>query len=156
MKIIIYLMCLLPVLAFGQKVEPEALSSAGDHMEVTNLNLDWTLGENAVETIGTGDNRLTQGFQQGDLNYTTSIVTVLPEFALRAFPNPTTQFLILEKDNAEPYQVWMTDVQGVVVMKKTITNYQTEINLSGLPSGMYLIAVTKSKELVQWIKIEKI
>lgn len=48
----------------AQSVERDVVASSGDYYEGTNISLSWTLGEIATETYITGDNILTQGFQQ--------------------------------------------------------------------------------------------
>ncbi len=48
----------------AQSLSPEVIASSGEYYESVNNRISFTLGEIATETYITGDNILTQGFQQ--------------------------------------------------------------------------------------------
>ena len=54
----------------------EVVSSGGESQSVTGYQVSWTLGETVIETISSGGNRLTQGFQQPklSLNHVTDLI----------------------------------------------------------------------------------
>jgi hypothetical protein len=60
------LLLLLGVSIFAQSIERDVVASSGDYYESGGISLSWTLGEIATETYISGDNILTQGFQQPD------------------------------------------------------------------------------------------
>ena len=62
--ITILIASVLPLIITAQSVSSEAIVSAGDYYESTNVSLSWTLGEIATETYSKGGIILTQGFQQ--------------------------------------------------------------------------------------------
>lgn len=52
------------IICFSQSIERNVVGSSGDYFEGDDISLSWTLGEIATETFISGDNILTQGFQQ--------------------------------------------------------------------------------------------
>jgi hypothetical protein len=42
----------------------EVISNAGEHYENDNGSISWTIGEPVIETLGSSNNYLTQGFHQ--------------------------------------------------------------------------------------------
>lgn len=65
MKIIITFFIFLSCSSvFAQSNRPSVLSSAGTSTTVGNLQVSWTLGETFTQTFSSGNNQLSQGFQQ--------------------------------------------------------------------------------------------
>ena len=157
MKSIVLFFFIIPLFLHSQnRIENEALSSSGDQFEGTDLKLDWTLGENAAETIGMGNVNLTQGFQQGEHTYTTFVVTLDPSYSFSVFPNPTSSKLTLEGPVDPSIHLRLIDASGKILQTSKINQNKTEIDVSTLISGLYLIVIYKDQRIVQWIKIHKI
>ena len=139
----------------GQKIEPQALSSAGEHMKSGNINLDWTLGENAVETIGDNQNKLTQGFQQGEMNFTTSVFAVNNDISIRVFPNPTSDILYIESsDNMVDLSARITTASGVQLM--FINQIDEGISLSNMQQGYYILSLESRGQQIYYAGILKL
>ena len=70
----------------------EVVSSGGESQSVTGYQVSWTLGETVIETISSGGNILTQGFQQPKLSLTPVTDLLYPDIKMKVFPNPTQGF----------------------------------------------------------------
>ena len=67
-------------------------------------------------------------------------------------PNPTTGRLTLKMNQLEPYEMTIYDVNGKVLWNSKSENQVSEIDLSTLPAGQYLLVVrTKDKYGVKTI-----
>ena len=135
---------------------PEAFSSGGSHHEVSDLILDWTLGEFVTETIHSNGTQLTQGYHQGNLNISTRTLDLHSDLILNIYPNPTAQSVILETQKIESQKIMVFDMLGHMLLYKEISEYETSIDLSPFSDGIYLLAVQSGRAIIQWVTIEKI
>lgn len=91
-----------------------------------------------------------QGVQQP---YEISIVLELGEslmgIDLQVYPNPTNNFLTLnlEKNELSNLSFQMFDANGKVIESKKITSPTETICMENLPSAMYFLKITNSKEI---------
>ena len=61
---------------YSQSSSSEILSTAGETFQSTSMQIDWTLGELAIETIHHSNRQITQGFHQP--NYIAPLLTLSP------------------------------------------------------------------------------
>lgn len=87
----------------------------------------------------------TLGFKQ--MSSATNEQTV-PKFALEATPNPSSgQFLLNWNQEVKDAHVLVQDLNGRTLMENTAGNgMQTEINLSHLPVGLYLVRLSTAEQ----------
>jgi hypothetical protein len=60
---------------------------------------------------------------------------------IRVYPNPTSGRVFVQHENAIIERVTVTDLYGRTVAAFTVNDYQTDIDLSRLPSGVYLLRI---------------
>ena len=138
-KLLLILLC-LPFISFGQVTSPSVVSSSGDSYSNGNIIMDYTLGEIVIETFSNNANILTQGFHQGDLKVTTSVVNL--DIKTKIYPNPTTNFLIIELEKNVNAELLVYDINGKIVIKdKLINEQQKQLDFSFLNQGNYLLHI---------------
>ena len=113
-----------------------------------------------VYTNNKGTNgSVAQGVQQP---YEISVVSAIEEakgihLSVLAYPNPTTDFLILRIDEFEisnlSFQLY--DMNGKLLQSKKITGNQTSIVMSNLVPANYFVKVTQGNKEVKTFKIIK-
>ena len=59
---------LLAISAFSQSLSKSIIASQGGVDSTADLTLEWTLGENFIETVSEANNIYTQGFNQSYTN----------------------------------------------------------------------------------------
>jgi len=134
------------------------VSTAGDHFKTNEAQLSWTIGEIVIETLTGTSNILTQGFHQTKL-----IAVAIDElpylgFEIKAFPNPTQDYLILKvsKDKLNSMQYKLYDMQGKLLQNKLIKESETEIYFKDLAPSSYLIKVIEmNKEIKTFIIVKQ-
>lgn len=136
------------------KLSPEVLSSGGDHFITSEIKLDFTLGEFAVETIG-DDPQTTQGFHQGELKVSTLVIDPLVKNLLTVYPNPTRTSVQVELKNTTGSQLLLFDTFGRLWVKNEFRK-AASVDVSALPQGIYFLQIMSDKELIASSKIEKI
>jgi hypothetical protein len=132
------------VISFGQNIDRDIVSAAGDHYESNNASVSWTLGEVATESYTTTTNTLNQGFHQGNL-FISSIEDELDlDVILKAYPNPVMDILIVEtQDRGLKYQI--INMNGEVLSNGIFTSEKEEVDFTKLPNGVYFLSVSGNK-----------
>ena len=138
-KLLLILLC-LPILGFGQVTSPSVVSSSGDFYSNGNVIMDYTLGEIVVETHTNSTTILTQGFHQGILKVNTSVENI--DIKTKVYPNPTTNFLIVELEKNVNADILVYDINGKLVIKDRLNNeQQKQLDFSFLKQGNYLLHI---------------
>jgi hypothetical protein len=148
-KLLIILLC-FPMIGFGQITSPSVISSSGNSYNNGGVNMDYTLGEIVVETfqptvtpLPLTYTILTQGFHQGILKVTTSVENIAIE--TKVYPNPTTQYLIIELEKSVDADLLVYDINGRLVLQdKLIDQSRKELDFSFLKQGNYLLHINIS------------
>ncbi len=94
-----------------------------------------------VLTSSFGDNKIAW---YKNLGYTNIDAFNQNEYSI--FPNPCTDQITIEQEIQGQAHITITDVFGVVVFEKVITELQETINISTLESGVYFIDVFQGTE----------
>ena len=138
-KLLLILLC-LPMIGFGQVNSPSVISSSGDSYSNGSVIMDYTLGEIVVETHTNSTTILTQGFHQGVLEVSTEVVNI--DIKTKVYPNPTTNFLIIELEKNVNADILVYDINGKLVMKDRLNNeQQKQLDFSFLTQGNYFLHI---------------
>ena len=138
-KLILILLC-LPFIGLGQVTTPSVVSSSGDSYSNGGVIMDYTLGEIVIETFSNTANILTQGFHQGDLKVTTAVVNL--DIKTKIYPNPTTNFIIIELEKNVNADILVYDINGKIVIKNKLNEEQKkQLDFSFLNQGNYLLHI---------------
>ena len=138
-KLLLILLC-LPMIGFGQVATPSVVSSSGDSYSNGGVIMDYTLGEIVIETFSNSANILTQGFHQGDLKITTAVVNL--DIKTKIYPNPTTNFIIIELEKNVNAELLVYDINGKIVIKDKLRDEQKkQLDFSFLAQVNYLLHI---------------
>ena len=138
-KLLLILLC-LPILGFGQVTSSSVVSSSGDSYSNGSVIMDYTLGEIVVETHVHSTTILTQGFHQGVLKVNTEVVNI--DVKTKVYPNPTTNFLIVELEKNVNADILVYDINGKLVIKDRLNDeQQKQLDFSFLKQGNYLLHI---------------
>jgi len=102
-------------------------------------------------TVQTGK----QGFElSGTMSFTYSDVGVKTQekIGLKVYPNPVSDILFIESENFNTIKLY--DMLGRKILAQSV-NDKTEINISHLPNGIYIVAVFSEGKLMGNSKIIK-
>lgn len=118
----------------------EVVAPGGNYHETGQIYISWTLGGTVIETFGSFDLILTQGFQQPVLTVSTYIEDPGLDFQISAFPNPTRVHASISTDLTDAdnliYQVY--DMQGRFIISHKLEGTQTRVVLmTFIPGPIY-------------------
>ena len=142
----IFLFLLSVTIATAQQLTPIVIASAGNHASSQGYHLSWTLGEVVIATNIQADATLLQGFQQP--NYLFDVLVREPEngYQIKLFPNPASRWITIEINGPEnPLTAELFDLFGRLILRKTLDQPRTGLDLSRLPSTTYLLRISDEK-----------
>jgi len=146
----------------AQTVEREIVGAAGGAFSNASIHVSNSVGELAVSSNSTAGLIVTQGFQQTKLNTTGINGKSQMLFDVKAYPNPTTDYLNVEFNSEKVIEVSMQirDQLGRLVPFDVRSNTveglnKRTIDLSNLSSGNYILVLLIDNESAGTIHIVK-
>lgn len=153
-KRILFVVLFISVLSFGQ----QALVSAGGNASGGSGNVSYSVGQVVYTTNGNANYSVSEGVQQPfEISTLTIDEYAAADIKLTAYPNPTSGYLTLDIDSLETdgLQYTVFDINGKLLSEVTISNRQTTINFTSLPSSTYFIKVGAKGKNIKTFKIIK-
>lgn len=132
----------------------ELICSAGDVFSNSSVQMEWSLGEPAIDTYSGETLLLTQGFHQPDTKMIRD-----ENITISVHPNPFDMFLVIEIQELESENMYclMIDVSGKIVRIVHNLKEYNEIVTSEMSDGIYLLRLFDSKShLMKTVKIIKL
>jgi len=148
---------LLLGIGFNQVYAQQATTASGGDASGSGGSVAYSVGQ-IVYTTYTGSNgSVAQGVQQPyEISITTGLLETDIKLNLSAYPNPTTNYLMLQIDNydkALSYQLY--DIGGKLLESNTVVANSTTIKMEQMPTGTYLLKVIQNNKEVKTFKIIK-
>ena len=125
----------------------KAILSAGNTIENANYTLSYSIGELSIATYKKTTVTLTQGQQQGSLIITSLNSIVDSGIKAKAYPNPTSNFVMLsiEGHNTGHLKYTLTNVSGSLLLSEKNLSEQQKISMNQYKSGIYFLTVSSRK-----------
>lgn len=133
------------------------VGSGGD-IEMSSGSSSYTVGQVFYPTTDSEEITLNPLIQiPYEINVVLSIAKEEQNFAIHAYPNPFNGeiALSLENDDMSDMEYVVTDMYGVTVASGQISTSQTEIDLTTIDAGAYILSVKKGVTELKNIKLVK-
>lgn len=119
----------------------EVLGSAGTESSSSAGAVAYTVGELVVSTESGTNGTVSQGYHQ--VFITATAIEELADIEMKVFPNPTSDYLIIESESLSEFQtVQIYDLNGQLVWQlndnEQVEN-RIEVNFSNFAIGSYLL-----------------
>src|SRR5690606_24040659 len=145
-------LCAVFLLALGHAglQAQESINGTGGSALGNGGSVSYSVGQVVyTANTNTSGSSVTQGVQQPyEISIVTGIETPDMNLLVLAYPNPATDYLILEMQDFEfsnlNFQLY--DVIGKILQNQRITDNQTRIVMSNLMSGMYFLKVFQNNK----------
>jgi opacity protein-like surface antigen len=152
---------LLLGICFNQVYAQQATTASGGDASGSGGSVAYSVGQ-IVYTTNTGSNgSVTQGVQQPyEISITLGLAETGINLNLSAYPNPTTNYLMLQIDASaalsnQPMSYQLYDISGKLLESNTIVANSTTIKMEQLATGSYFLKVSQNNTLVKTFKIIK-
>ncbi len=123
----------------------DAIPAAGGDASGNGGSVSYSIGQTVYNTYSDGTNSVAQGVQQP---YEITITTGLDQaegisLECKAYPNPTTDVLILSVDayNNQELSYQLYDMSGKLLQKNDVTNAKTTISMRDYERATYFLVV---------------
>ena len=149
------------LLAFGIGISSgyaqESSNASGGDASGSGGTVAYSIGQ-TVYTYESGSNGdVTQGVQQPYEIYTVGINEEPGNISLKTYPNPTSDYLVLEfaDYSNEKMEYQLIDLEGKIILNHSITNVRTQVDLNTYSKGIYFIKIIKELKEIKTFKIIK-
>lgn len=144
------------ILASVQVLGQESINAAGGEATGAGGSSSYSIGQTLYH-FNTGSNgSVAEGVQQPhEISVVTEIEMADPDIECTAYPNPASEYLILEL-KVEGYSAWnysLFDIQGRLIETDNIVSDKTRIGTKGLMPGSYLLKVKGGNDHLQTFRI---
>ncbi|MGG5209218.1 T9SS type A sorting domain-containing protein [Chryseobacterium sp. MIQD13] len=122
-----------------------------------NGSVSYSVGQTAYLFKGV-NSEILEGVQQAyEITTLSSNETVLKQEGILLYPNPTRDYLYIDFSSVSykgsEYQLF--DAQGKLIKKDMISQSKSELDLSSLPSAVYIIRINQNGENLKTFKVIK-
>ncbi len=132
----------------------ELICSAGDVFTNSSVQMEWSLGECAIDAYYDDDIILSQGFHQPVV-----LKQSETDFEIKVYPNPYDLSLFIEISELESEHMYarIFDISGKLILNKPdLLNYN-KIITSEMSDGIYLLRIYDSQShVLKTVKIVKL
>ena len=133
------------------------ISSAGGNFNNDKAMIQWTLGENTVETINNNDHVLTQGYNQPTIEVKALATNDKNDFNCNVYPNPTNDYLVIDLKYKEVANTSfeLLNPDGKRILQDELSQTLNYLSLKNIPAGYYLLKIHDQNQKSQIFKIIK-
>jgi len=152
-------LCVLLLLGIGfnQVYAQQSTTASGGDASGSGGSAAYSVGQIVYTTHTAITGSVAQGVQQlYEISVSIGLLETDIKLNLTAFPNPTTNYLMLQIDNfdkALSYQLY--DISGKLLESNAIVENSTTIKMEDYPTAAYFLKVTQNNALVKSFKIIK-
>ncbi len=140
---------------YGQSIDRTVIGSAGNYSEAADgTSIDFTVGETAVALLGEGPS-VAEGFHRSTLSIVVSTDAPTTDWAVRVFPNPTTEWLRIELPETGDFDAQLNAANGDLLWQVPLQPYNNQVSLSTLPAGVYWLSIRNEEGEQQSFQIVK-
>jgi hypothetical protein len=160
MKNILFIILIgcIPLALFSQNSTHELVASSGGERSIGSLTVSWSVGEPAIGELRGSDYTLSQGFQQGNVAVLSGLKNHTGSFEINVYPNPVSEKLNIRINSSSLSPVWRIELyspDGKLFLQTRTTQQETEMDLTNLVAGTYLIRIYNQQGLEKVFNIVK-
>ena len=136
-KISIFLFASFTSLASAQTL----INTGGEYCSNNTTEVYFSIGEVFIETSTNTTNAITAGFNQPTINITPTNIR-FENVKINVFPNPTSNILRISTNSNTKYCVKISSAAGVSVKSLTFSENESQIDVSDISPGVYVIEIS--------------
>lgn len=148
----------ITLLCAGFTSAQESINSYGGDATGSGGSVAYTAGQLVYTTVGGNTGSIAQGVQHAYEIFTVSMEEFASGIVLSAYPNPTTENLVLqtESDVSGMLSYQLTDEAGRLLNSGFLTGKQVTVKMEDLPGATYFIHIlNQENKTVRLFKIIK-
>ncbi|MCP4521954.1 MAG: T9SS type A sorting domain-containing protein [Cytophagales bacterium] len=127
-------------LGLGLSLNAQTVVSSGGETYNNSATVSITIGEPVINTHTGNGGTTSQGFQQG-IELVVTSVNDGEVFTYDVFPNPTSNYVILNSKVTGNFSFSLSDAQGRVLLSKQEVVSGTNLHFEKYPTGIYFVNI---------------
>ena len=135
----------------------QAIIPAGNNAQSGTGSVSYSVGQIFYESQTSATGKVNPGVQQPYEIFTLATNENVVQSNISVYPNPVKDFLTVdfntEKLENSSYQLF--DASGKIIIQGNLKSAKSQISANDLPTGMYLLRITNSGQIVKTFKIIK-
>jgi len=140
----------------SQSVVSSAITPAGTSYKSETFTLNYIVGEPLNTFIEKGDLCIAQGVLQIIVRDITNVNTPINTQNIKVHPNPTVDNLFIDfSGDARLLSYQLFNTTGVLMSSANFKNETSNIDVSNLPAGNYVLSILEETKLYKTFKIIK-
>ncbi len=145
------------VSGYTDGIAQEVITPSAGYFETPSISLNWTIGETAIETYINNNIMLTQGFNQANLTFVSSMEELSADICLTVYPNPVKDIFTIkaETDFSSQLKAEVYDLAGAKLISEDINQGNTLINTERLTTSEYILKIYDNRQLIKSFKFIK-
>lgn len=136
----------------------QLLSTASYSIVTTEGSFTASIGETIISEMSDNQSVVSNGFQQFYSDLLSQFISpTLSGIAVKIIPNPVMNLLTfrISDEPMENTTFILSDLNGNQLREGEVSPFQTQLNVSQLPPAIYLLKISRNKELIHTSKIIK-
>jgi len=121
----------------------------GDYVPTGKLSHTWVKSFSDIPMNVNADNSGKEALFAYDFGLTYTNVGIENQISLHSnlkiFPNPASEYIVIQSDNVEIQRITLADVTGKIHIQSTVPSTNNRLSISGLSSGIYILTVTTAQ-----------
>ena len=151
-----FILSLSIILSINFGFSQNGITAVGGDISGSGGNIAYSIGQVNYTTNFSTSGSSSQGVQQTYQISTNDLAEYEGSNLFSVFPNPTSDFLILQVDNNfKSLNFELSDINGKIIFKEIIKSPTTPISLINQPSATYFLNVIDGSNQIQSFKIIK-
>lgn len=134
-----------------------AVLATGTNASGSNGSVSYSVGQTTYLYKGAGS-QILEGVQQAyEITTLSASETVSKQEGILLYPNPVRDYLYIDFTSA-PYkgsEYQLFDAQGKLIKKDVISQSKSDLDLSSLPSAVYILRINQNGENLKTFKVIK-
>jgi len=140
-----------PIIVFSQDI----ITTSGGNITNNSVQVNWTIGEPITDLITNNKTIVTSGLNQPTFKIETSIENINTKIDVSVFPNPTSQFINIKFDGESSLRARILTLSGAVISAYEIKEKLTQLDLSKVVSGVFIIELSDNTGKLNTYRIIK-
>jgi hypothetical protein len=135
----------------------QSFNSGGGDAQAVSGSVSFSIGETVYTSYQNNQLHVSEGVQQAyRITATTGIGIDYIRLEVSAYPNPATDFLMLQFDKLpENGSFQLTDIQGKVLRFSKVSGETMRIDMQSYASGIYFLSASQGNTILKTFKIIK-
>jgi hypothetical protein len=161
-KFLVLLLLVIRTSLFSQQLSHQVFVPVAGVVSQGAINYSQTIGETAVEIVGSSDFVITQGFQQPGIKI--KLETLPPGNGVKVYPNPFTDYITIELfgNTGRSFRIEFINITGTIVFtdRKEFKDqfwFREPFDVGNLIKGFYLIRIISEDGIInRTFKVQKL